>query len=63
MNFSNISLQELIHILNFNNNLLSKQEFNDLQHNKIVKYYTHDNDNGSYIIHLRNNILIKITIK
>lgn len=63
MNFSNISLRELIHILDFNNNLLSKQEFNDLQHNKIVRYYTYDNNNGKYVLHLRNNVPIKISIR
>lgn len=64
MNYSNISLKQLMYLLEINDNIISKQNFNDLQHNKILRYYSHDKDeDNNYILYLRNNILIKIIVK
>lgn len=59
MNFSNITLKDFLFLMD-SNYKLSKEEFNDLQRNKILKYYLHDNDD--YILYFRNNTHIKINI-
>ena len=38
MDFSNISLKDFLFLID-NNYKLSKEQFNDLQRNKIIKYY------------------------
>lgn len=59
MDFSNISLKDFLFLID-NNYKLSKEQFNDLQRNKIIKYYFYDNDD--YVLYFRNNIHIKISI-
>lgn len=59
MDFSNISLKDFLFLID-NNYKLSKDQFNDLQRNKIIKYYLYDNDD--YILYFRNNNHIKISI-
>lgn len=48
MDFSNISLKDFLFLID-NNYKLSKEHFNDLQRNKIIKYYLYDNDDYIYI--------------
>lgn len=59
MDFSNINLKDFLFLID-NNYKLSKEQFNDLQRNKIIKYYLYDNDD--YILYFRNNTHRKISI-
>ena len=59
MDFSNISLKDFLFLID-NNYKLSKEQFNDLQRNKIIKYYLYDNND--YALYFRNNTHIKISI-
>lgn len=59
MDFSNISLKDFLFLID-NNYKLSKEQFNDLQRNKIIKYYLYDNND--YVLYFINNTHIKISI-
>lgn len=59
MDFSNITLKDFLFLID-NNYKLSKEQFNDLQRNKIIKYCLYDNDD--YVLYFRNNTHIKISI-
>lgn len=59
MDFSNINLKDFLFLID-NNYKLSKEQFNDLQRNKIIKYYLYDNDD--YVLYFRNNTHRKISI-
>lgn len=59
MDFSNITLKDFLFLID-NNYKLSKEQFNDLQRNKIIKYYLYDNND--YVLYFRNNTHRKISI-
>lgn len=59
MDFSNINLKDFLFLID-NDYKLNKEQFNDLQRNKIIKYYLYDNDD--YVLYFRNNTHIKISI-
>ena len=59
MDFSNINLKDFLFLID-NDYKLTKEQFNDLQRNRIIKYYLYDNDD--YVLYFRNNTHIKIGI-
>ena len=59
MDFSNINLKDFLFLID-NDYKLTKEQFNDLQRNRIIKYYLYDNND--YVLYFRNNTHIKISI-
>ena len=59
MDFSNINLKDFLFLID-NDYKLNKEQFNDLQRNRIIKYYLYDNND--YVLYFRNNTHIKISI-